>query len=259
MALKTTGASTNKGVSLTVEAEHKCPVRPDSTKAKFISDGTLEASFSVSDVGTKGVKLELAAKQDAEAKRSIVPTVTYVNDKVNIKGSATFPLYSKTSPSATVDAVVRYPQNMYWGANLKYLLGGSTVDWNARIQLAEGDHTMALFLDNNKDSSDVTFSWYQKVNDSVKYGLSFATATSPNVTPTCTAASEYKIDADTSVKGRFAVVRHDDEPNLRLGLAVNQKVSPHATVTLGADINASSVLGIKKGPDHSVGFEFKLN
>jgi hypothetical protein len=258
--LKATGASTSKGVSLTVEPEYKWQERNATLKAKFITDRTLEASVAVADVGTKGAKLEFAAKQDSEEKRNFSATASFVNAQTHLKAVANFPLYSKNSPTATVDAVFRYPDNMYWGANAKYTWGSSNLDWNARIQSASGDHTMALLLDNKKDSSDITFSWYQRVSDSVKYGLSFVAATTPSVTPTCTVASEYRVDPDTTVKGRFAVVRPDDgEPHLRLGLALNQKVSTHATVTVGADINASSILGVKKGADHSVGFEVKLN
>lgn len=62
------------------------------------------------------------------------------------------------------------------------------------------------------------------------------------------------------MKGRFAVVRHENnEPNLRLGLALNQNLSAHATATVGVDVNASNVLGVKGGADHSIGFEVKLN
>lgn len=93
------------------------------------------------------------------------------------------------------------------------------IKWDFTCKLLS--RILLISRDNNKDSSDITFSWLQKVNDSVKYGLLFFAATKPSVAPTCTVAGEYKVDSATTVKGKFAVVRPEDsDPTLRLGFGL---------------------------------------
>lgn len=69
----------------------------------------------MSDVGSKGVKVELVGKQDQLEKRSASSSISFVNENVNVKGSVNIPLPvgSKDAPTLSLDSVLRYPQNLY--------------------------------------------------------------------------------------------------------------------------------------------------
>lgn len=90
--------------------------------------------------------MEFLGKQDAEEKCSLSTSLSFVNDNVNVKGSAVVPIQSRDSTLLQVDSALRYPNNMYWGTNLKYRLGATKPDWNARIQLKDVQHQMGLHL-----------------------------------------------------------------------------------------------------------------
>lgn len=145
-SLKATGNNTSKGVSFTVEPEYRWAEKNATLKAKFVNDRTIEGSVALADLGQKGIKVELAGKQDADEKRSVSTSLSFVNEKTNVKGTATFPIQSNNAPTVNVDAVLRYPQNLYWGVNAKHTWGTSKVDWNARVQMVDGDHTMGFLL-----------------------------------------------------------------------------------------------------------------
>jgi len=261
IALKTTATGTDK-VSLTVEPEYKLASHNLTVKSKIVTDRTLEGTVTVADLGTKGTKFELAGKRDAESKHSLATSLSFVNEFVNVKGTGNFPVYSKDSPSGNLDLVVQYPEQAFWGLNVKRGLKDTKFEWNSRLQLndPENGYSISLLLDKKKDSSmDLTWSWFQKVNPSVKYSWAFVTNSKADTTPSCTVGAEYKVDPVSIVRGRLSVARPpNSDPNLRLALALNQTLSDHVTATIGADVNASSFLGLKGGADHSLGFEVKL-
>jgi len=123
--------------------------------------------------------------------------------------------------------------------------------------LAREDHTIALTLDKNKEgNTDLNFSWQQKMSPTFKYAYLFNLSSQKGSVPSSTIAGDYKVDEDTTVRGKLSVGSNPSK--LRLGLAVAQTLSAHTFVTLGADINASSILGDGVTPDHTFGFEIKL-
>jgi hypothetical protein len=71
--------------------------------------------------------------------------------------------------------------------------------------------------------------------------------------PVFTLVAENKVDSSTTVKSKL-VVGEDS----RAAFAYTQKVSPFATASIGADLNALKLLGESGGKDHFFGFELQL-
>jgi len=78
---------------------------------------------------------------------------------------------------------------------------------------------------------------------------------------------EYKVDKDTTVKGKFSVVNatNVDDREFRIGVATKQNVTDRVSITVGADINARALIGSPNGKcslgstkAHSFGFEVKF-
>jgi len=79
------------------------------------------------------------------------------------------------------------------------------------------------------------------------------------------AGSEYKVDKDTVLKGKFSVVNAPapEEREFRLGVAMKQNVTERVNVTVGADLNARALLAPGSAAPgttkpHSFGFEVKF-
>lgn len=101
----------------------------------------------------------------------------------------------------------------------------------------------------------ISSSFWQKLSDAVTFATSFSVDAGKGAAPGATVASEYKYAADTTLKSKFAVTPSKD---FRVGLAVTHNWNSAAAVTVGADLNALTLLGTNKGDAHSFGFEIKL-
>eukprot|EP01126_Amoeba_proteus_P028198 TRINITY_DN2783_c0_g1_i3.p2 TRINITY_DN2783_c0_g1~~TRINITY_DN2783_c0_g1_i3.p2 ORF type:complete len:118 (-),score=21.46 TRINITY_DN2783_c0_g1_i3:36-389(-) len=115
-------------------------------------------------------------------------------------------------------------------------------------------------LDSKSDQTkDLSLSWHQKVSADSKFAFNYTLNSAPGVSPLCSIAGEHNVDSATTVRGKLNVVKpKDGVSNLRFGFGVVQKLSDHATGTIGADLNASSLLGGSGGNPHSFGYELKL-
>jgi len=260
IAIKTTVAGPEK-LSLAVQPTFNLPEYKCVTLKADYSTSALEGTLSLADLGTKGTKLEFSAKRDAEDKRSASANFSFVNETINFKATGTKPL-STDPASVNVDAVGQFPEKVYWGLNVKYATK-KDLEFNARLQMVAPDdtYTIGVLLDHKKDKSwDLSWLWYQRITSAVKYSWSFVTNSKANTNPSCAVAGEYKLDEVSIVRGKVSVAKpaENADPNLRVALALNQNLSTHTTVTVGADINASTLLGLKGGPDHAIGFEVKL-
>ena len=261
IAIKTTLSGPEK-LSLAVQPTFTCAERNFSLKGEYSTSSAIEGTASVTDFGTKGTKFEITGKKAADNKTSTVAGLGFVNHQFNAKLTGTFPC-TEGPASVNVDLVGQYPPSVFWGLNAKYERGeDKEIEWNPRIQMvAPHNYTVSVLLDRKKDKSwDLSWLWFQQISPAVKYSWSFVSNTKANTTPTCTVGGEYKLDDSSTVKARVSVAKPADatETNLRVGLAWNQILSQHTTVTVGADINGSTLLGSKGGADHSLGFEIKL-
>jgi len=187
---------------------------------------------------------------------------------------------------------LHYPENLFWGVDLRYDHAVRDTDlrtaeadqpknqffWNAKAGIASPHgYQSHLAIENgvnrdkktNKDFptlSTISFNFFQEVSTAVKFATSFALEQRNVVGPRAHVGGEYKVDKDTAVKGKFGVGWADKEANreFRLGLGVKQQVSEHASITVGADINARALLGghhvdLGNTKPHTFGFELKLS
>jgi len=260
IGFKTTGKCIDGAVSLTVAPSFKWTEHNATFGGTTVSDKSYSGTVSFADAFTKGVNLNLgvAVASTGDLPLSATTGVSYVNEFVNVTGTGTFKQTGWSTPNIDVSAVVQYPPNIYWGGNVIYDTSKGTEAKpvvNARAQIVATDYTMSLALKDNQTSHDLSFSWFQKISDTVKYASSFVINSKPTSTPTCTVASEYKVDSVTTVRGKLSV---SEPTKFRLGLGLTQVLSAHTVASVGADINASGLLGIPGGSDNSVGFEVQL-
>jgi hypothetical protein len=266
IAIKTTVSGPEK-LSLAVEPSYAW-ASPAATwayglKGSWATNTAREGTVSFIDLGSKGTKFEVTSKVDAEATWATSGSGAFVNEYFNAKLTGTLP--SAASPAtANLDLVAQLPERVYWGVNAKYAnKKEGAVEVNARLQMVAPDdsYTIGVLLNHQKDSSwDLSWLWYQRISYAVKYSWSFVTNSKANTTPSCVVGGEYKVDDVSTVRGRLSVAKpvESADPNFRVALALNQNLSPHTIVTVGADVNASTFLGLKGGADHSIGFEVKL-
>jgi len=260
IAIKTTVGGPEK-LSLAVEPSYTWAPHNVSVKANFSTTGAVDGSVAVAHLGTNGTKFEVSDKLDAKGKFTKAVTGSFVNEFVNAKVTGTWPTGEATA--VNVELVGQFPEKVYWGVNGKYAFKlDSAVDVNARLQMVAPDnsYTIGVLLDHKTDSWDLSWLWSQQITAAVKYSWSFITNSKAGTTPACIVGAEYKVDAVSTVRGRLSVAKPEEstEPNFRVALALNQNLSDHTVVTIGADVNASTILGLKGGADHSIGFEVKL-
>jgi len=235
-----------------------------SVKGNYATTSAGEISAGIGNLGVKGAKVEIASKRDTEAAWASTVTGSFVNEYANVKLSGTKPHGPKDPTTANFELVAQSPEKVYWGFNGKYSTKkDAAIELNARLQLVAPDdsYTIGVLLNHQKDASwDLSWLWYQRITSAVRYSWSFVTNSKANTTPACVVGGEYKLDDASTLRGRLSVAKPSEnaEPNFRVGLALNQTVSAHTVVTIGADVNASTFLGLKGGADHSMGFEVKL-
>jgi len=275
IGIKTTVSGPEK-LSLTVEPSSAWAATPTpdvqnsaaawayAIKGNYSTTSAGEISGAIGNLGLKGTKVEVVSKRDTEAAWASTVHGSFVNEYVNVKLSGTKPHGPKEPSTVNLDLVAQSPEKVYWGFNGKYSTKkDAAVELNARLQLVAPDdsYTIGVLLNHQKDSSwDLSWLWYQRITSAVKYSWSFVTNSKANTTPACVVGGEYKLDDASTFRGRVSVAKPTEnaEPNFRVGLALNQTVSDHTVVTVGADVNASTFLGLKGGADHSIGFEVKL-
>jgi len=276
-------------ISGTVEPKFEWAEHNAEITSKLSTVGEFELGTSVKDLGTKGTKFGFTGIQSDKDGIALKVNGAFKNDNVSIKAGVKYPFKVKSHVNYNGELTFRYPDYLYWGADVRYnsaIPGPSTLSvseqpvdqhfWNAKVGFISEDHQINIALEQseNKDKKTqkanpvlqtLNLGFFQTINESLKLAFGF-TAERANVKGIEFAtAGEYKVDKSTSLKSKFSVVGAKDEADkeFRLGLAVKQLVAEHATVTVGADINARALLGgpqaeVGSSKPHSFGFEIKF-
>jgi len=178
----------------------------------------------------------------------------------------------KKSPKFKGQVVIHYPDHCYW----------STV--GELSQFVEGDKTLSdLTLDGKfsyiqqnyeglfnilykkkEKTTSFTGSWYHETGDH-NYGVIGNYKQDGNASfleASLNIAAEAKCSDGLAIKGRVSTTQKPkDQPTIRTGVSLSQKVSSGFTFTVGADLNVRNMLpGLDENTDlpHSFGFEVKL-
>lgn len=212
---------------------------------------------------SQGSKVAVTGNQNAKG-WSVKPAAEFKNELVAVKTSVVYPDDRVAKPVAVEASAVTAYENVLVGGKVNYATGftakGAAVDAATNYAVKAGFvqslwQAVASFSQ-AAGSNVVGATYFQKVTDATTVGTSFSVdRLAANASPAASVASEYKYAADTTVKSKFAVTPAKD---FRLGLALQQNWTSASTVTIGADLNALSLLGTNKGDAHSFGFEVKL-
>jgi len=200
--------------------------------------------------------------------RSVGVSLGFVNEFVNVS------VKPETDPTLTArkleaSLVFQAPHNLFWGFKAKYdpvapaaeaektpEKSNWDLDFRLHYALPDSSFTLAYEPDPNEKKkhpeSRLQFSWFQNLSPSLKAATSILIPEG-TAAPVVTLACEKKVDDVTTVKSKL-VVGEDS----RAGFAYTQKVSPYATASIGADLNALKLLGETGGKDHFFGFELQL-
>jgi len=272
----------------TVEPKYEWKEHNIELTGKLSTAGEFEGGISFKDLlpGTKVSVTDIVSDKDGTAFKG---TVAYKNEHVSLKGGVKYPFKLKTHVNFNAEAVICYPAFLFWGADVRYdtavrgppetpendqpkdqyfLSGkaGAVVDSNqVTVSFENAANKDKKTSKANPVLSTFNLGYFQTVNDAIKVAFGFSAEIKNVKGIEFTAGGEYKVDKDTSLKGKFGLVgaKESADREFRLGLGVKQNVSEHAVVTVGADINARSLLGGPPGVNlggkpHSFGFEVKF-
>jgi len=263
-----------------VEPKFECKQYNLEVNSKLSTTNNYESELVFKDLGTAGTKVSFKGKQEAENGLTTVGNVSFKNENVAVKGSATYPFSANRPLKLNLNTVFHYS---------KFLLG-LNADYDAQYQKEDkfdklvevepsttvngtiaylGDtyetHLSVKNFPAYKGPRDNQFAlgWYQKLSSSVKYGLGFSLDQSQTKGPQAVVGGEYKLDDYTSLKGKFEVKSDysvdSDLFEFRVGLGATQRINSRLTTTVGADVNVRKLLGTNIGADPSFGFEAKFS
>jgi len=231
---------------------------------KFSTGSDYETGVSVKDLAGKGSKLSLTGTQNPRG-WALKPGAEFKNENVATKLQVTVPDDRVAKPvNAEVSAVASYEKSYNVGGKVNYATGytkGSTavepaIGWGARAAYIQPLWQAVFGYSQAAGSNVIGGSYHQRVSDATTFGSTFwVDQLAPNPAPSASAAAEYRYAADTTLKSRFLVTPAKD---FRVALALQQNWTSASTVTIGADLNALTLMGTNKGAAHSFGIEIKL-
>jgi voltage-dependent anion channel protein 2 len=222
------------------------------TNREFKVEVGLEDMFSK----VKGLKTTLSAETKGE---DLVDTLS-VEYKHDYAAASTSFDYGQSNgstikASAVVGISTATTSGIQLGTSVDYFLGSNSDSILKEIQgqLTYGtpEYDIGVFgkIQNEKDSSILGAKYFQKVNSdlSVASEVSFDTQNA-DAKPKLSFGSQYRLDADTYVKGRFDTAG-------KLGLSWNHKVGGNAKLTVAATLDTNN-LGAKSAS--TFGFTLSL-
>jgi len=284
------GASEEK-LSGTVEPKFDWKAHNTELTGKLSTLGEFEGGFSIKDLATKGTKFGVNFLRSDKDGNALKSSIAWKNDLVSVKAGVKYPFKTKTYINWNGEAVVRYPESLYWGVDLRFDSAIREPDlntpeseqpknqlfWNAKGSYVSGNNQVTLGFENvaNKDKktnkanpslSSVTIGFYRVINDSFKLALGVNHEVKQLKGTEVTLGGEYKLDKDSLLKSKIGFVDAKDNADreIRLGLGLKQNLSENCTATLGADVNVRAVFA---RPDTKLGstkptpcgIEIKLN
>jgi len=271
---------------LSAEVEPKFKVDNYEFSGKFSTAGEFEGGLTVDNIGQSGVKLSGTGIHSDKDGNSVKGNASFKNDAVALKGGVTLP-FSKTATHTKItgELTVRH-ENLFGGVDVKYdyplPAPEGKVQSERRLISVKGGYiseeqqaVASLETQINKDKttseknpylSILNMFYLYSISDALKFGFGVSVEKQNLKGIEVHAGTDYKIDKSTSVKSKFSFVSAStpDNRDFRIGLAAKQNVSERVNVTVGADINARSLIGtpgkstLGNTKPHSFGFEIKF-
>jgi len=231
-------------------------------KGKFNTNNELEGTVTFNNI-SPGLKVEVTGverfgpKKKAEASlitlsHYLKPAVSYQNEFVALKLGLKYKFEKLAVKDGHFNVTFQYPERLNIGFNVTAKTKDYKPHFNVRAQWKESDYTAVGALEQIKDDYIASFSFIQNISHNVKFAT-VSKCSKGNTKPSSIAVGgSWTVDPDTTVRGKFEV---EGANKFNLGLALQQTVTQHATVTMGADISVSDLLK-NTGSNHSFGLEF---
>jgi len=262
-SIKSTGFkhADGKSVEGTLEPEFKFSDYNVVLKGKFVSSNKYETTLTFNDHLVKGASVFVTGKCELgdKPKQSIDLGVDYLNKEyaaVNVKVTSPVPHFD-TNDIDLYMAGVAYRQGVSVGGEVQVKPARKDVSkWTTYLQYDDSTRSGALFGKYEKNKKGVVskkygLGYYQKVNDKVDAALEVSTDASNINQPTVKVGGVFKCDANSTCKTRLTA----DSTKLRVALALKQKLSNSAKLTLGTDLNVHRLLN-REGKDVGLGHLF---
>jgi len=250
---------------------------------KLNISGDYEAGVTFNDLPVKAAKISFTGYESDSNGLAVKASSSYKHEQGTIKAGVKFPFKDDTHVNWNGEMTV-CQDNIHAGVAAQYDQavpgqGEEQVKDRILMNYKAGYLTPAfqavVFAEDqvNKDKATSTaapllhllnFNFLYSVTEAIKFGFG-TTIERDNVRGTeVNAGGEYKVDKNTTVKGKFSVVQSPkpDDREFRLGFAVKQNLTERINVTVGADLNARAMLGtptsLGSTKPHSFGFEVKF-
>jgi len=234
-------------------------------------------------LGAKGAKVAITGFQSDANGTAVKASGSYKHDQATVKGSVKLPFKDNTHVNWTGEVTVR-KDDWHAGTDVRFDQAvpgtGSDVPSNRVLLNFKAGYVTPAFqatvfaedqLNKDKESSAkfpvlhlLNFNFLYSLSDAVKFGFGATVERNNARGVEVSAGGEYKVDKDTSLKGKFTVVQtpKPDDREFRVGLSAKQNLSNNVNVTVGADLNARAILGtpgsLGTSKPHSFGFEVKF-
>jgi len=209
-------------------------------------------------------KTEIEFKGSQSGKEGVSASLSASYKTKNFSGllNLSHNLYQKKSPTKlNGELFVEYPTNLFLGTNFTVNLEQENTQLVSEAALgynrdnfrvaARGIHSF------QKEETNYGFSFHHTLNDSTNWALDFDVAP----TPSCTVGAAHKIDNSTTLKGKWNVKLIDpsQQPEMRVGMSVVQKLTPNVSATFGTDLNLRALIGYESiSEPHSFGLDLRL-
>lgn len=214
------------------------------TNKDFKVEATIDNHF------TPGLKTTLTEESRGA---DLVGTVgvEYRHDLVALTASVD---YGASVGSAIKASTVVGAQGFQLGTSLEYLVasGNDSIlrEFNATASYSNDEFDLGVFgkILNDRDSNILGANYYQRVNADLQVGaeVSFDTQ-NPDTKPKLTAAAQYRVDADATIKTKF-------DTNGKLGLSWQQRFRA-SRLTVSSTVDTNNLNGKNSS---AVGFNLSL-
>lgn len=198
---------------------------------------------------TQGLKTTITPESRGEDLFATVG-LEYRHDLVAVTGSVDF---GQAAGSNIKGSAVIGAQGFQLGTSVDYLLGNkaeSTLkEFGATASYSNDEYDVGFFgkILSEKDSNILGANYYQRVNADLQVGATIEFDTqNPDSKPKLTAAAQWRVDPDASVKTKF-------DTNGRLGLSWQQRFN-RSTLTLSTTVDTNNLAG----KNQAVGFNLSL-
>jgi len=229
-------------------------------KSKFSSNQQNKVSATISNFLTPGTSLSVGTKLEKDKEKAEGRThfgiAGFENEFVDVSG--TVESTNGDPLDLSVIAVAQFPPKVYWGINAIKPRLGNKYFRSGKIHFDCDSFAATVFFD-NEDTSQLGLGWHQTIDENTEVATRFNLPETWKQSPSLFAAMSKKVDQKNTVKTKLSVFDNKDKfKEFRIGLSYSSQISNSFSCTVGADINARSLVGAKGGNPNSIGFEINL-